>query len=40
MQRRALAPEQEEQERNKEKEGKKREKPPRGLWEREPGSGV
>ena len=40
MPRRALAPEQEEQERNKENDSNEREKPPRGLWEREPGSGV
>ena len=40
MPRKALAPEQEELERNKEKERKEDEKPARGLWEREPDSGV
>src|SRR5690349_19443064 len=40
MPRRASAPQKEEQERNKEKQGNEREKPPRGIWEREAGSGV
>ena len=40
MPRRALSPEKEELGRNKDTKEKEKEKPPRGLWERETGSGI